>query len=81
MVSGPLAEDGLIVGVGLGPATNIHLRSLESTLKPVLCGDAFNSVRGVKVLDKDYLVASSTTLSRDDGGVREEILPDLVAVT
>lgn len=43
--------------------------------------DAFDTVRGVDVLDKGDLVASCATLAGDDGAVGEEVFPDLTRVS
>lgn len=42
-----------------------------------LGGNTVDAVGRVDVLDQGNLPASSTTLARDDGRVRKEVLPDL----
>lgn len=51
---------------------------LKGARKAKLRRDALDTVIGVKVLDKDHLVAGSRTLASDDGRVGEEELPDLM---
>jgi hypothetical protein len=53
------------------------LCSLESTGKTELGVDTIGTVSGVDVLDHGDLVASSGTLTRDNGRVGKEVFPDL----
>lgn len=59
-------EGGLSGGLG-------GAKSAEAELSV----DALDTVGGVDVLDHGDLVASGGTLTRDDGGVGKEELPDL----
>jgi hypothetical protein len=70
---------GELVGVLLGPGREVDLGlgSLESAAQAELRVDTLNTVGGVDVLDQHDLVASGTTLTRDDGGRGKEVLPDL----
>lgn len=69
----------LCLGGGEGSLCNI-LGSLESARKTELGVDAFDTVSRVDVLDHGDLVASGGTLTGDDGGVGEEVFPDLFQI-
>ena len=56
---------------------DIDLAGGESTRECVLAWDTFDTVGGVDVLDEGDLVASSGSLTGDDGRVGEEIFPNL----
>lgn len=64
-------------GVGLLPGLEVELGSSQGARKTVVVGNTLNTVGRVDVLDQRDLVASSTTLAGDDGGVSKEELPDL----
>jgi hypothetical protein len=53
------------------------LASCESCGQTELSVDTIDTVSGVQVLDQGDLVASCTSLSGNDGGVSQEVLPDL----
>lgn len=50
---------------------------LQRSAKTVVTPDTLNTVRGVEILHKRYLVARSAALARDDGAVCEEVFPYL----
>lgn len=54
---------------------------LKCALETKRIVDAFDTVRGVDVLDKGDLVASCATLAGDDCAVGEEVFPDLTRVS
>jgi cyclopropane fatty-acyl-phospholipid synthase-like methyltransferase len=54
-----------------------RLASSQSAAKTVLAVHTLDSVRGVDVLNKRDLVAGSAALTRGDGAVGKEVLPDL----
>lgn len=64
-------------GVGLLPGLEVELGSRQCARKTVVVGNTLNTVGRVDVLDQRDLVAGSTTLAGDDGGVGQEELPDL----
>ena len=56
---------------------NVGLALLQSTGEGELGWNTEDAVSGVDVLDKSNLVAGSTSLTGNDGGVGKEVLPDL----
>jgi hypothetical protein len=52
----------------------------ESSRQVELRWNALDTVSGIQVLDKRDLIASGSTLAGGDGGVRKEVLPDLLKV-
>lgn len=50
---------------------------LQSTVEAVLGVDALDTVGGVDVLDEGELEAGGTALAGSDGGVGQEVFPDL----
>lgn len=61
----------------LGLGSKLRLASSEGTSETELSLDAVNAVNSVEVLDTGDLEASSAALARSDGGIGEEVLPDL----
>jgi len=58
--------------------SHINLRRGKCTSKAELCRYTLDAMGGVDVLDESDLVASGRALAGDDGGVCEEVLPDLL---
>jgi hypothetical protein len=56
----------------------MHLARRQCPTQIELALDALNTMRAIDVLHERNLIAGSGTLSRNDGGVGEEVFPDLV---
>lgn len=72
----------LVRNVSLGDSTGAGTGDggLTGTAETILAGDTLNTVGGVDVLNEGKLPAGSTTLAGGDGGVSQEVFPDLEVV-
>lgn len=66
------------VGAGEIAVANLVDGILPRAMEAELRGDALDTMRRVDVLDQRDLEASGAALAGGDGGVGEEVLPDLV---
>lgn len=64
-------------GVGLLPALQVKLGGIQRTRQTVVVVNSLDTVGRVDVLDQGDLETGGATLTRDDGGVGKEVLPDL----
>lgn len=70
---------GLAHVVLSSPGLQVSSAALKSVGQGKLGRDTLNSVSRVDVLDEGNLEAGGTALSGDDGGVSQEVFPDLYA--